>query len=495
MTAPEPTAAASVNPQLPLLAQQALSRSSGAQFIGGNAVRILRDSTENYPAWLAAIAAARRTILFENYIIGKDEVGREFVAALAEKARQGVQVRLIYDWLGSPFASELFRPLVDAGGEVRCFNPPSLAAPFSWLSRDHRKTITIDSEVAFVSGLCVAKRWTGNSARSIAPWRDTGVEVHGPAIAEIEQAFRQVWKAIGPEPLDAALLSGADSFKRAGDLTLMVLASEPTRSGVYRLDQFIASMARRTLWLTDAYYIGTPVYLDALRNAARDGVDVRLLVPGSSDLPVTQAFSRAGYRPLLEAGVRVFEWNGSMLHAKTAVADCRWSRVGSSNLNLASWLANYELDLAVYDEGFSKQMEDMYLQDLENATEIVLSAHNRVRSVRNERALHANPLRGRASRAAASALRIGNTVSAALTNRRVLGASESGVMAKFGAGLMGLAILGLVWPLIIAIPAALVGGWVGVSLLIRAWKLRRAAAAAGPAQVLRDKSSMPERPS
>ena len=138
----------------------------------------------------------------------------------------------------------------------------------------------------------------------------------------------------------------------------MVLASEPTRSGVYRLDQFIASMARHTLWLTDAYYVGTPVYVDALRNAARDGVDVRLLVPGTSDLPVTQAFSRAGYRPLLEAGVRVFEWNGSMLHAKTAVADGRWSRVGSSNLNISSWLANYELDVAVYDEGFGKQMEE-----------------------------------------------------------------------------------------------------------------------------------------
>ena len=142
----------------------------------------------------------------------------------------------------------------------------------------------------------------------------------------------------------------------------MVLASEPTRSGVYRLDQFIASMARHTLWLTDAYYVGTPVYVDALRNAARDGVDVRLLVPGTSDLPVTQAFSRAGYRPLLEAGVRVFEWNGSMLHAKTAVADCRWSRVGSSNLNISSWFANYELDVAVYDEGFGKQMEEMYLR-------------------------------------------------------------------------------------------------------------------------------------
>jgi len=491
MTAPEPIPATPGDPPMPLLAQQALSRSSGAQFISGNAVRVLRDSTENYPAWLAAIAAARRVILFENYIIGKDEVGREFVVALAEKARQGVQVRLIYDWVGTPFAGSLFRPLVEAGGEVRCFNPPSLAAPFGWLSRDHRKTIVVDGEVAFVSGLCVAERWTGSPSRGTQPWRDTGVEVRGPAIAEIEPAFKQVWDAIGPEPLDPALLTPADASTPAGDLTLMVLASEPTRSSVYRLDQFIASMARRTLWLTDAYYVGTPAYLDALRNAARDSVDVRLLVPGSSDLPLTQAFSRAGYRPLLEAGVRVFEWNGRMLHAKSAVADCRWSRVGSSNLNVSSWFANYELDIAVYDQGFGEQMEQMYLSDLENSTEIVLAPHNRVRSVRERLPRTGRPA-GSASRAAASALRIGNTVSAALTNRRVLGTSEAGVMAKFGAILLGLAALGVLWPLTIAVPAAIVAGWVGASLLIRAWKLRhRVATSQAPAE--REKPSVPQR--
>ena len=477
MTAPESIPAAPGDPHLPLIAQQALSRSSGAQFIAGNAVRVLRDSTENYAAWLAAIAAARRMILFENYIIGRDEVGREFVEALAAKAREGVQVRMIYDWVGTPLARKFFQPLVEAGGQVRCFNPPRLAEPFGWLSRDHRKMIAVDGEVAFVSGLCVAKRWIGDPVHGIRPWRDSGVEVRGPAIAEVERAFKQVWDAIGPDPLAEAQLSPLAGLAPAGDLTLMVLASEPTRSGVYRLDQFIASMARHTLWLTDAYYVGTPVYVDALRNAARDGVDVRLLVPGTSDLPVTQAFSRAGYRPLLEAGVRVFEWNGSMLHAKTAVADCRWSRVGSSNLNISSWFANYELDVAVYDEGFGKQMQEQYLEDLENSTEIMLAAHNRVRPVRSDRQTYTGRTGGSASRAAASALRIGNTVSAALTNRRVLGASESGVMAKFGAVLLALAAVGLLWPMVVAAPLAVLGTWIGISLLVRGWRLRRRVAA------------------
>jgi cardiolipin synthase len=378
------------DPRLRALAEQALSRSSGAPFIAGNAVRVLHDSTENFPAWLDAIRGARDFVLFENYIVGKDEVGREFVAALAAKAREGIRVRVIYDWLGTPFATALFQPIVDAGGEARCYNPPRLDSPFGWISRDHRKMIAVDGEVAFVTGLCPAKRWLGKPSHGIPRWRDTGVEVRGPAVPEIERAFKQVWDAIGP-PLPEDELTPLDAVAPAGEISVMVLASEPVRSSVYRLDQFIAAVARRTLWLTDAYYVGTPAYVEALRFAAADGVDVRLLVPGTSDLPITQAFSRAGYRPLLEAGVRVFEWNGSMLHAKTAVADCVWSRVGSSNMNISSWLANYELDLAVYNRTFGQQMEEFYLRDLENATEIVLAARNRVRPLRNrlrERHLH-----------------------------------------------------------------------------------------------------------
>ena len=253
----------------------------------------------------------------------------------------------------------------------------------------------------------------------------------------------------------------------------MVVASEPNRGGLYRLDHFIATVARQSLWLTDAYYVGTPPYVEALRAAALDGVDVRLLVPGSSDLPVTQAFTRAGYRPLLEAGVRVFEWNGSMLHAKTAVADGRWARVGSSNLNLSSWLANYELDLAVYDDDFGRQMQQMYEEDLTRSTEIVLS-RRKIRP-RGARRVHLQLLRGSASRAAASALRIGNTVGAAVTNRRVLSGSEAVTMAKFAVGFLLVAALGTVFPRTLAIPVALLLAWFGATLLLRAWRIRRRA--------------------
>ncbi|HTS52989.1 MAG TPA: phospholipase D-like domain-containing protein, partial [Burkholderiales bacterium] len=230
------------------------------------------------------------------------------------------------------------------------------------------------------------------------------------------------------------------------------------------------------LWLSDAYFVGVAPYVQALRAAAMDGVDVRLLVPGSSDIPVLARLSRSGYRPLLEAGVRIFEWNGPMMHAKTAVADCRWARVGSSNLNISSWIGNYELDVAVDNEPFARQMEEMYLQDLERTTEIVLNPHNRVRPsapaplVERRRTLRG---RGSASRAAASALRIGNTVSAALTNRRVLGPAEAGVMAKMGIVLLVLAVLGVIWPEAVAIPVGLIAGWIGLALLVKARRLRR----------------------
>jgi cardiolipin synthase len=324
---------------LRLAADQALSRTAGAPLIGGNLVRVLRDATENFPAWLAAIRAAERTIFFECYIFRDDEVGQEFVSALIERARAGVAVRVSYDWLGTRGARSLFRPLVEAGGEVRCFNPPRFDSPFGLLTRDHRKMIAVDGRVGFVTGLCVSAKWLGDPGRRLDAWRDTGIEIRGPAVPQLERAFGQTWAAIGT-PLHESALTPVGTIPVEGNVPLRVIASVPNTALVFRLDQLVAAQARERLWLTDAYYVGVTPYVHALCGAARDGVDVRLLVPGASDIPVVSRLSRAGYRTLLESGVRVFEWTGSMLHAKTAVADRRWARVGSTNLNFASFLAN-----------------------------------------------------------------------------------------------------------------------------------------------------------
>jgi cardiolipin synthase len=464
-----------------VLAERAFFRTAGAPLILGNGVRLLRDAAENFPAWLAAIRAAERCVLLECYIIDDDEVGREVVEALVAAVQRGVRVRVVYDWLGSRRFGSLRQRLLASGAEVRCFNPPRLDSPFGWLSRDHRKMIAVDGCVGFVTGLCVSAKWLGDAQKRIDPWRDTGVAIRGPAVAELERAFAEVWRAIGPDPIPAAELTPPESIPAGGDYGVRVIAGRPSATGIFRLDQLIASVAETRLWLTDAYFVGWAPYVQALRAAARDGVDVRLLVPGASDIPVISTLSRAGYRPLLEAGVRVFEWNGSMLHAKSAVADRHWARVGSTNLNFASWMSNFELDLAVEDPRFAEEMAAMYEDDLRHATEIVLTRRNRVQArARAEEDRARRAAAASAGRAAAGALTIGSAVGAVLTNRRVLGPAEAGLLVKVAAALLILCVVLVMWPRVVAIPLALLAVWVAAAMLLRARALRRAARRPAP---------------
>ncbi len=459
-----------------LLAERAVVRTAGAPLIPDNYIRLLKDATENYPAWLAALESAQQFIHFESYIIHEDRQGAQFAELLMAKARAGVQVRLIYDWVGALTATSnrFWRKLREAGVEVRCFNRPRFDSPFGWLGRDHRKTIVVDGRVGFVAGLCVGQMWVGDPARGLEPWRDTGVEVQGPAVAEIARAFAQTWALTG-EPLPSDELPDGTKLAPAGEVALRVVAGMPYNAGLYRLDQMIAATARQNLWLTDAYFVATTPYVQALRAAAMDGVDVRLLVPQATDIPVVRALSRTGYRALLEVGVRVFEWNGPMVHAKTAVADGWWARVGSTNLNLASWLGNWELDVIIEDHDFGNAMEEMYLADLQNATEIVLT-HRRCVSPTHKlakRRLRTQLGSGSSSRAAAGAIRISHAVSAAILNRRVLGPSEARIMTAAGFLLLFLSELAIFYPRVISVPLAVLGIWVAVSLFIRAFALHR----------------------
>jgi cardiolipin synthase len=267
----------------------------------------------------------------------------------------------------------------------------------------------------------------------------------------------------------------------AGAVALRVIPTQPSSASIFRLDQLVAAVARDRLWITDAYFVGASPYVQALVAASLDGVDVRLLLPGSgTDLPVVQQLTRTGYRPLLEAGVRIFEWNGSMIHAKTAVADGRWARVGSSNLNIQSWLGNWELDVAIEDVGFGQQMEEMYLADLTNATEVVLdekritSAASTARRVRGRRAWSKSYRTGRTRRAAAAgALRMGRTFGAALTARRALGAAEA-VTLVWGTLLLGaLGLVGLQWPRALAYPLGVFLMWIAISWVVQTFKVLR----------------------
>ena len=460
---------------LSVLAERAYSRTSGADAIRGNAVRLLIDARENYPAWLDAIRSAQRSILFEMYIVDDDEIGRTFADALAERARAGVAVKVIVDWLGSWRGRSAWDVLKDTGAEVRLFNAPGLASPLAWLSRDHRKTITVDDRIGFVSGLCVSEQWLGKPAKRLEPWRDTGISVQGPAVAALQRAFALVWDVAGEE-LAPEYLTDPLKIPPAGDVTLRVVAGTPNSVGTYRLDLTIASVAHQYLWLTDAYFVGTAAYVQALAAAARDGVDVRLLVPGASDIPMISPVSRAAYKPLLDAGVRVFEWNGTMLHAKSAVADGVWARVGSTNLNLASWMGNYELDVAIEDRAFAKRMADQYLEDLDRSTEIVLTRRHRVRKTEDAEAIEVRRApSGSAGRAAAGAVSVGSALSAALTNRRPLGAAEAGLLVKMGVLAIALGVVAALWPSFVAWPLAFVASWMGLAWFVKAASLKRKA--------------------
>jgi cardiolipin synthase A/B len=233
----------------------------------------------------------------EAYIFADDAVGNRFADALIASARRGVRVRVLHDWFGDrgEAGRRFWRHLESAGIEVRTFNPFRFDAPLAWLRRDHRQSLVVDGRVGFVTGLCLAARWAGAPERGVPPWRDTGVEIEGPAVGGLAAAFSAVWAEAGPPLLSEDLPIAADAAP-VGQVALRVVATEPATAGLYRLDQLVAALARRRLWITD---------------------------------------------PLLESGVRVFEWNGPMLHAKTAVVDGRWARVGSSNLNVASWMVPF----------------------------------------------------------------------------------------------------------------------------------------------------------
>jgi cardiolipin synthase A/B len=457
------------------LRDQAFSRTLGAELIPGNRVTLLKDAAENYPAWIEAMESAREWIHFETYIIHEDDMGRQFSELFIRKAAEGVEVRVLYDWVGSlgNASRKFWKRLSNAGVDIRCFNPPGLESPFGWLSRDHRKTIAVDGRIGFVSGLCVGQRWAGIPEKGLLPWRDTGIQIEGPAVTQIEDAFAEAWAAAG-DRLPAREIPSGDPVRAVDDVSVRIVATTPHVGGIYRLDQLAAATARESIWLSDAYFIGTGAYVQALGAAARSGVDVRLLLPGANDVPIMRAVSRAGLRPLLEAGVRVYEWNGSMMHAKTAVVDARWARVGSTNLNVLSWLGNWELDVVVDDRKFARQMAEMYIEDLSGATEIVLTKRRRrpIAVLESTRARGGKRRAAAVSRTAAGVMRIGRTVGAAIANRRELGPAEATIMLWAAALLAVIAVVAIIWPQVVVVPFAVICLWTALSLLVRSYKLK-----------------------
>lgn len=347
---------------------QALDRATGGRPIPGNRVQLLIDGPAIFEAALQAIAGATRWIHFDNYIIRADRTGQQFADALGARARAGVAVRLLVDWLGSAGTPRRYwDQLRKDGVEVRFFGPLRLLDLGANLVRDHRKIIVTDGECGIGGGFCIADEWAGDPTQGQQPWRETGIELWGPAASAMDLAFADLWGRLGPA-LPEDELRGDVAAR--GDSLVRVISGAPGRDRAYRTMELILAASADRFWITDAYFMAPRRMFQTLLDAARDGVDVRLLVPGSSDLPWIRNLTRIGYRRLLRGGVRIYEWEGPMLHAKSAVADGRWVRIGSSNLNPSSLYGNWELDVLIDDPGFAGACEAQFRRDLDQSAEV-----------------------------------------------------------------------------------------------------------------------------
>lgn len=338
----------------------------------GHAVRILRDGALAFPAMLAGIRAARRTVCFENFIMADDQTGRDFTLALEQARRRDARIRVLYDPVGTLLVrgGSVARRLRAASIEARAFRPLSPLAPWSWLRlrhRDHRKLLVCDDLVAFVGGICIADHWAP-SDRGGGGWRDTAVSIRGPAVADLQVAFDRMWARARGEPKPGPPAPRPPAEK--GEAAVIVVDDRPGLGRVAALYEWLADRAEETIELTDAYFVAPRRVLNALVRAAARGVRVRLLVPGRNNHPVAGLAARRIYSPLLDAGAEIHEWAGVMLHAKTAVVDGVVTLVGSSNLDPLSLRRNYELNALVADPQTGGAMRDLFAADLRTATRV-----------------------------------------------------------------------------------------------------------------------------
>jgi len=432
---------------------------------------LLRNGSHTYDDWLAAISRARRWVHLDNYIIRYDDTGRRFAEALAAKASEGVSVRVLHDWFGCVDVPRSFwDELRESGVEVRAVNPPALGAPLGAIRRDHRKLLVVDGEYASTGGVCIGDGWLVVSPETGLPYRDTAVSVHGPAVAEIDRAFAGLWEETG-DPLPEAECQSAEHITVAGEQSARVVIQEPRRMRTLRMLQLLTAGVERRLWITDAYFLSMPILTQALMATARDGVDVRVLVPATNNIRWIGAASRAVYRQFLEAEVRIFEYGGPMIHAKTLVADCWFSKVGSTNLNFASLASNREIDLVAEDPAFASEMEQLFEDDLSHAREIRL-----VRTVRGHRAEPTRQVdtsnrgarRGVVGSGSGSAPTLARVSSVAVQKSGVPLDNHEHAMAAAASGLLlGTSLLGLRFPRFLAWPLAALGTLFGGLGLVR----------------------------
>lgn len=383
---------------------QAMLAGGGPPLIADNQVRLLIDGPATYDAMFAAMGVAKRSIDIEVYILRNDRMGFNLRELLLKKLKEGVRVRVIYDGLGSlSTPKEFFEPLIAAGAQVLEFNPVG-DKPLALNHRDHRKITVVDGETGYVGGINISDVYSSGSASNLrsgtqeagqneprndeqAPrdrgWRDTQIEIRGPAVIELQRIFLETWyrhrdsidsgevaalRERAPRPLSSA--------KDAGDRVVRIIASSADDSDNVIYTDLLAAIrqSRTSIHLTMAYFSPDRQTIDALKAAAERGVDVKLILPGFSDVSLIFEAGRAHYFTLMKSGVKIYERQHALLHAKSAVIDGVWSTVGSSNMDMRSFLHNNEINAVVLGSAFGDEMEAMFQQDLRHSRLITLES-------------------------------------------------------------------------------------------------------------------------
>jgi cardiolipin synthase len=335
----------------------------GTEMVPGNSARLLQNGDRIFPAMLDAIAAARLSINLENYIFDHGTIATQFAAALAERARAGVAVRLLVDGWGSNLGP-LKEELEAAGAVVRVYKPLKIYAIDAVGHRTHRRILTVDGRVGFCGGVGIDDRWKGD-ARDPSEWRDTMIEMAGPVVVQLQHIFAQDWIHTTGE-----VLNGDRQFpvvEPAGSMLAQAIAASRGDSiSMSKLLLYISiQAARRRIWIENAYFAPDRQIRDGLAAAARRGVDVKVIVPGAhTDSPNVRMAAHYHFGDLLAAGVGIYEFRPTMMHNKVMVVDSIWSTVGSINFVNRSMTKNAEANFVVYDRDFAGEVEAMVLADL-----------------------------------------------------------------------------------------------------------------------------------
>lgn len=356
----------------------------GSPLVVGNKVELLVDGPSTYDSMFAAIENAKDHINMETYIIEDDEIGRRFSKLLIGKQRSGVQVNLIYDSVGAiNTPKEFFTQLKESGVNVLEFNPINpLNVRKGWQvnRRDHRKLLIVDGRVAFVGGINISSVYSSGSfgrskpTKDNTPWRDTHLRMAGPVVSEFQKLFMATWSEQKGAPL-----ASRDYFPEPagkGKEVVRAIGSSPEEpySQIYVTLLSAINSAETGVFLTNAYFVPDPQLLAALKEAVQRGVDVRLLLPEKIDSALVYYASRSYYDELLSAGVKIYERQDALLHAKTALIDGVWSTIGSTNLDWRSFLNNQEINAVVLGQDFGAQMQALFDKDLESSKLVTLEA-------------------------------------------------------------------------------------------------------------------------